>query len=639
MIQLRVRRLWQLPGLLCMSLLLPTLGTAQSADSPARQHFTAAQQDQQRGDLDAAVREYQAFIRLQPDIPEAYVNLGLVYYAEAKFAESDRALSTANKLRPGMRGVSLWLGIDELKLHRAERGVTLLREAVREAPSDKSAQSWLGNALWDAGRTDEALLQLTHATRLFPDDPDLLFARGEAYGKAASQQTNQLLEDARGTALSDLIYGTTYAGEHEWVKAEAHLRRAIERDPRLTDARLELAQVFLQQAELPDAEAQLDQALVIDPKSAAALALSGELLLLLQQQHEGFSRLDRALDDDRSAVLDALGLPPDEQISDPETGPALLTLCRKAIQELETGQTQDRSMSVALASLYVLEANNDAVQKTLESRTAPAQPLNATADRYIEAIRAMHEHRYDDAESLLLHWLQAHPGDLAARYRLIQVRRHISAGEITRLIAVAPDSFHIHQLLGQLYVSLTMANESTDGAKEDDKAIAEYRAVVAAKPDLAGAHFWLGHLYWKHGNTDQAFAELTRELQLDPEDAAAHAELGAVLVTQGKDAEAIPHLETAIRIMPELWPAYLDLGRAFAGEENYARAEQLLEHVVAHDRDGTAHYQLGLVLRSEGKTAPAAQAFAQAQAIKKEVMATASARHDAAESAKGEAKQ
>jgi hypothetical protein len=48
---------------------------------------------------------------------------------------------------------------------------------------------------------------------------------------------------------------------------------------------------------------------------------------------------------------------------------------------------------------------------------------------------------------------------------------------------------------------------------------------------------------------------------------------------------------------------------------------------------------LGLVLRSEGKTAPAAQAFAQAQAIKKEVMATASARHDAAESAKGEAKQ
>jgi uncharacterized protein HemY len=70
------------------------------------------------------------------------------------------------------------------------------------------------------------------------------------------------------------------------------------------------------------------------------------------------------------------------------------------------------------------------------------------------------------------------------------------------------------------------------------------------------------------------------------------------------------------------------LGKAYAAEKNYSRAEGMLEHSVLHDHDGSAYYQLGLVLREEGKTAEAAAAFAQVQAIKKEQMAATSARGD-----------
>ena len=286
--------------------LLP-LSSAQDIGSQVEQHFRAAQQDQQQGLLDAAAREYQTVLRLQPGIPEVYVDLGLVYYAQAKFDDSARALSTAAKMRPGMRGVSLWLGIDYVRLNRPAQGAVLLREAIRQDPADKLAQSWLGTALWDAGQMDAALLQLGRASAKFPDDPDLLFARGEAYGKAASQQTEQLLEESSGTALSDLIYGSHYAGEGEWIKAERHLRRAIERDPRLLDARLELAEVFLLQARLPAAQEQLDQAVALAPRSASALVRSGELLLLMQQRAEGLSRIEKAIEIDRSEALDASG--------------------------------------------------------------------------------------------------------------------------------------------------------------------------------------------------------------------------------------------------------------------------------------------------------------------------------------------
>ena len=627
-----------LPGVIVFAGVLLPSSSAQQAGSLIQQHFLAAQQDQQQGLLDAAVREYKAVLQLQPGLPEVYINLGLVYYAQAKFEESAEALKTANKLRPGMRGVSLWLGIDDVKLHRPAQAAALLREAIRQDPADKLAQTWLGTALWDVGQTDAALLQLRKAAARFPDDPDLLFALGEAYGNAAVQQTEQLLDESSGTALSDLIYGSTYAGEREWTKAEGHLRRAIERDPRLLDAHLELAEVFLQQARLPQAQEQLEQAMALAPQSASALARDGEMLLLMQQPAEGLSRVQKAIEIDRSEALDALGLPIEDRVgrnvTGDEAGAELPPLCREAARKLEADPTYSPAKDVALAALYALAGDEDdasqAYRRIGPARSSPSPSVSSFA----KAVMAMHQHRYDDAETLLLSWLGTHPRDRMARYDIALARHQISMAQVARMIEVAPDSYHVHQMLGQLYAGLTMANEAYGGLEEDDKAIAEYLAVAAARPNLPGVHFWLGHLYWKHGDADHALPELTRELELDPGHPEANGELGAILVAQGRATEAIPHLQLAIRGMPDLWPAYLQLGRAYAIEKNYARAEEMLKRALAHDHDGSAHFQLGLVLRAEGKTVQAAQVFAQVKAIKNEKMAASSAGDAANQGAK-----
>jgi len=444
MFRIRSRRFLAFVAVIPIACVLSSGGTAQvvnpQAQAEIEEHFLAAQQDQQQGLLDAAAHEYQTVLRLQPGLPEANVNLGLVYYAQAKFDESDRALAAAAKLRPGMRGISLWLGIDDVKLNRPAQGVALLRDAIRQDPTEKLAQSWLGTALWDAGQMDAALLQLRTAASLFPDDPDFLFACGEAYGKAASQQTEQLLEESSGTALSDLIYGTHYAEERDWTKAEGHLRRAIERDPRLLDARLELAEVFLDQARLPAAQEQLDRALAIAPKSAAALARSGELLLLLQQQSEGLSRIQKAIAIDQSAALDALGLPLEDrfdQVDQSDASVKLSSLSREAEQSLEAIPSTAPAKDAALAALYALAGNAElergAYQRFEIARSNSSEPASLLA----QAMTAMHRHKFDKAETLFLRWLAANPGDRAARYRLLLVRRQISSAQVARLIAVA----------------------------------------------------------------------------------------------------------------------------------------------------------------------------------------------------------
>jgi len=618
MFRIRPWRLFASMGAIASACLPLPVVVSQESNSKVQELFLAAQKDQQEGRLAAAADEYNAVLRLEPGLPEVYMNLGLVYYAQANFGQSERALARAAKIRPGMRGVSLWLGIDDVRLHRPAKATALLREAIRLDPTDRLAQSWLGTALWDGDQIDAALLQFGGAAALFPDDPDLLFARGEAYGKAATRQTEQLLEESSGTALSDVIYGTHYAEERDWTKAEGHLRRAIERDPHSVDARLELAKVFVEQADLAAAQEQLGQAMELAPRSAAALALSGELLLLMQHQAEGLARIDMALTIDQSQALDALGLPRQNEFSSALAAAELLPLCAEATQRLAAETAVSSARETALAALFALAGNDDAALQAYRrmdtARTSAVPPANT----FTQAMTAVHEHRFDDAEPLLLRWLSTHSDDRVARYELILVRRSIYMAQVARLIAVAPDSYHVHQLLGQLYVS----------REDDDKALAEYLAVASARPDLAGVHFWLGHLYWKHGNADHAIAELTRELVLSPGYPEAEAELGTVLVAEERAAEAIPHLESAIRSKADLWPAYAQLGRAYAIEKHYTRAEQTLRRALTHDQNASTHYQLALVLRAEGKTAQAAQVFAEVRAIKMEKLSAPSADDD-----------
>ena len=520
--------------------------------------------------------------------------------------------------------MSLWLGIDEVRLNHPAQAVPLLREAVGQDPQEKQAESWLGTALWNAGQVDEALLQLRKAAMQFRDDPDLLFSLGEAYGKAAKQESEQLLEDSAGTAISDRIYASTYAADHDWTKAEGHLRRAIRRDPKSVDAHLDLAEVFLNQAQLPAALEQLEQAQALSPQSATVLAKGGELLILSGQLPEGLSRVEQAIKFDERKVLDALGLPVEGRISASERNAALLALCDATEKKLEAMPPSSVARDVALAGLYTLSGDDAAAARVYQRLAFAPQIAKPNDNAFARAIDAMHQHRYDTAEAGLLRWLALHPGDLSARYKLVVVRRQVAMSQIARLLAVAPDSYHVHQLMGQLYVD----------REEDEKALTEYLAVAAARPNLPDVHFWLGHLYWKHGDADHALAELTRQLEIDPGHPEANGELGAVLIAKDRTADAIPHLELAINSKPDLWPAYRELGHAYATQKNYARAEEILKRDLAHDPDGGAHYQLAQVMRAEGKTAEASKLFAQVRAIKTERSAVASTDDHADDGAK-----
>jgi len=168
----------------------------------------------------------------------------------------------------------------------------------------------------------------------------------------------------------------------------------------------------------------------------------------------------------------------------------------------------------------------------------------------------LHLHRYDDAEPLLVRWLAAHPGDQMARYRLALARCQISMVQIARLLAVAPDSYHVHQLLGQLYVSLTMANEGSDGLQEDDKAIAEYSRALEINPVYHMAYYNRGVAYDNTGQWDKAIADYSRAIEIDPNFTKAYYNRGITYGHLGQWNKAITDFSAVITIDPNNAKAY-----------------------------------------------------------------------------------
>jgi hypothetical protein len=78
-------------------------------------------------------------------------------------------------------------------------------------------------------------------------------------------------------------------------EAEAHLRRAIQADPRGIEARLGLVALLLRQDRREEAEAQLQQALASAPDSAEALAYHGLALSEQGRETEALHLLERAV--------------------------------------------------------------------------------------------------------------------------------------------------------------------------------------------------------------------------------------------------------------------------------------------------------------------------------------------------------
>ncbi len=295
---------------------------------------------------------------------------------------------------------------------------------------------------------------------------------------------------------------------------------------------------------------------------------------------------------------------------------------RDAIREFERAARLDGSMGglyATIGRIYSEELHDEARAVAAYRKELARSPHSGAANTFLERYYTSHNQPAEAARirknrdsapmpagdrgmgiallAYLLRWRKAEPDNPDPYYYLGEAFTDLKVKTIQRLKAANPNSYRLHQVLADNYVSIH---------KKAD-AIAEYRKTLEIQPAVSGVRYELARLV-ADTQLEEAIPLLKRELEMDPAHYLASTLLGRVYVILRRPDEALPLLETALRQRPGLLEAQKALGQAWMGKQDFARALAPLQAVAASEpEDDQIHFLLAQAWRGLGKPEEAAK--------------------------------
>ena len=163
-----------------------------------------------------------------------------------------------------------------------------------------------------------------------------------------------------------------------------------------------------------------------------------------------------------------------------------------------------------------------------------------------------------------------------------------------------------------------LMGEALDEMKDPVGAQREFRNAAKANPREPNVHFGLGYLLWTKGQYTEAATEFQAELDNEPQHAQAMLYLADSKIQTNQLDEARPLLEKVLQVGPPTAMAHRDLGIIHAEQDRKQEAaDEFLAAIKINAIDVNAHYRLGRLYRSMGKTTEAKAEFDKASSLNK----------------------
>ncbi len=125
----------------CMAVVMPGFCKAE-VDSL----LASAQEAQGRQDFAAAAEAYRTAVKVRPDTPELWANLGIMEYEAHHYQAAAKDPASAIRLNSSLYSPFLFLGLDELRLDRPKEALPYLQKAEKLKGSDPQPLLALGRA-------------------------------------------------------------------------------------------------------------------------------------------------------------------------------------------------------------------------------------------------------------------------------------------------------------------------------------------------------------------------------------------------------------------------------------------------------------------------------------------------------------
>jgi len=386
---------------------------------------------------------------------------------------------------------------------------------------------------------------------------------------------------AHGLSESDLFRAAAGYLENEdaWIQKMTinELQKALTLEPRLLNARLVLARIFLVTKNIEKARAQIEKALALNPQHLKTLTLQGSLKIM-EKDFAGAETICRkvlsqeprnGLWHSRAGLVYALmGRMSDALVAYElalEYNPLQLDALKSIIQiHIRTGRHQE-ALDACIKHKKLLNNNHDAlaIVAYLEGRI------------YL-SIKApdMAVPRFQKAIALA-------PKSIAPRMALAKVYFHgnqmdLAAVQCQDILKVNPQNIPACMMLGNLYYlqeekqkaatyyRRALAIDSGHGPaannlayilSENDNQLREALRLIkiaeSKMPRDPRVKDTLGWLYYKIGNYTDAIAQLKKSLTLAPDSAITHYHLGLAYYQGGDYMKSREHIRKALSLDPD----------------------------------------------------------------------------------------
>ena len=265
----------------------------------------------------------------------AKFNQGMALHQQGRLAEAERIYAEVLGQQPNHFDALHLLGVIALQARQTERGIDLIRKAIRQNAKVAGAHSNLANALMDVKRPEEALASYDRAITLNPDYAEAYNNRGNAllvlkrpegalasYDKAIALKADyaeaynnrgialgslRRIEDALASYDKAIALKADYAeayynrgialGElHRPDRAFASYDKAIALKPDYADAYYNRGNVLGDLERPEDAIASYDQAIALKPTYAEVYNSRGNALVGLKRPEEALVSYDKAIE-------------------------------------------------------------------------------------------------------------------------------------------------------------------------------------------------------------------------------------------------------------------------------------------------------------------------------------------------------
>jgi tetratricopeptide (TPR) repeat protein len=379
-------------GYVFLLLMMPIGGVAQ-ANSPSaaeiRAYMDQAQRDLRDNQPDAAIKAYQAVLRLDPNSVDARADLGVVAMSTGNWSAASEQLDAALKIQPSNSQVQALLGLCDIRLGRTEEAERLLSDAfpmLHDPKLKREAGLTLVEIEFETGELEKASAFLLPLEASAPGDAAISYAAFRVYSELTFRSIQSLAINAPNSPQLHRALAEHMVNDGRTEAAIIEYRKALAITPDSFDLHYELGQALIaeshQESNLAEAQKEFESSIRLKPGNARCECQLAEVETLRSNPAGASSHFVQALKFDPDAACAKAGLA--SQLIDEGKNQQALDYLQAAVRS----DPYDAQIHYHLATLYRQMGNKDAAAKEMDT----FKELRDVADEMKRALHPDSEH-------------------------------------------------------------------------------------------------------------------------------------------------------------------------------------------------------------------------------------------------------